>query len=456
MTDETRDRVLDGLLREAARARRSGTEEFVSRIMSSLEEAPAAARATRHPRRLLWAAAAACLVAVAGSLAFNHYRSIRFAERIVAHVERTAPGVSIRRRGVLVIVRVGMPLLVGDDIETGPDQDLLFAYPGEETRVRVNGISRVRLGREGRGKKLLLQNGNMEAVVAPQSEDQPMAIVTPHAEMTVLGTAFTVRASEDVTGLSVREGTVRMELPESGVGEDVTVGRVALARAGSHRVMMPGKLIRTVCVEGLAADARISGVAVADDAVWIHGSRGASAAPILAGIDPATGKVLRELHMKEDFKAGSCLAWDDGLLWGFSGDGASLRGIDVRSGETARAIPLPARELSSSRIFAVRDGIGWFRGKRRDEVVKVDLAGGRILARLTCPFPIDRLAVSESSVYAGERGWNACRIGPVEGRTIYAFLCEAESFTGDMSVDRHSNLWVARGTGPVIHVFEAE
>ncbi len=452
MTDEARDRVLDGLLREAARARGKGTEEFVSRIVRSLEDKPAAARRTRWP---LWAAAA-CLAVLSGALALRYYQARRFAESVVARVERTDPGVSIERAGRSMRVVAGAVLAIGDRLDTAGEQRVSFVYVGEETRVRLGEKTSVILGRAGEGSRISLRRGKIEAAVAPRSGKRAMTVVTAHAEMAVLGTVFTVSASREVTGLRVQEGTVRMELPGSGRHENVTGGRVALARAGADRVMMPGRLVRTVRVEGLPAEARISGIAMSDDELWIHGSRGAAGAPILASIDSATGKIIREIDMKESFKPGSCLAWDGGLLWGFASDGTSLTGIDVRSGRTARTIPVPVPELSSSRIFDIRDGTGWLRGRRHDELVKVDLADGRILARVVCPFAIDRIAASDTSVYAGERGWNACRIDPADGRTAYAFLCEAESFTGDMSIDRDSNLWVARGTGPVIHVFEAE
>jgi hypothetical protein len=435
----------------------SRLRESVSGLAKRRRESGPKAASPRR-RRLFWTvvSAAACLTIVAGSLAYNYYQSLRFAERVVARVDEASRGVSIRRNGRVVIAVVGMPLAVGDGIETGDGQSVSFTYQGEETRVMLESGSILRLERTEKGKRLILDRGRIEAMVSPQPEGKPMAVVTPHAEMAVLGTVFSVSASEHTTGLSVTDGTVRMSLPGKGSYEDVSEGRIALAKRGADRVLMPGKLVRTMRITGLPGAVKITGIAVADGNVWVHGSRGETRAPVLASLDPATGGLLREIIPEEPFRPGSCLTWNNGLLWGFSRDGTRLVGIDVATGRTSRSFSLPAEVTSSLRTFDLEGGVGWLRGSERKELVKIDLDRGIVLDRIRCPFGIDRIAASENAVYAAERGWNACRIDPGKVRVVYPFMCESASYTGDMALDDEGRLWTIAGTEPVIHVLEAE
>ena len=438
---ELRARLRESVARLAARRRESGSKAAPSRT-----------------RKLFWtvASAAACLTIVAGSLAYNYYQSLRFAERVVARIEKTSPGVSIRRDGRVVTAVAGMPLAVGDGIETGEAQSVSFTYQGEETRVMLEGGSGLRLERTGEGKKLILDRGRIEAEVSPQPEGKPMAVVTPHAEMAVLGTVFSVSASEHTTGLSVADGTVRMSLPGRDSYEDVREGRVALAKRGADRVLMPGRLVKTMRITGLPGSVRITGIAVADGKVWVHGSRGQERAPVLASLDPVTGRSLGQIRLEKPFRPGSCITWKNGLLWGFSRDGSRLVGIDVETGAASRSFSLPAGVTSSLRTFDLQGNVGWLRGAERKELVRIDLDRGLVLNRIRCPFGIDRIAVSGNAVYAAERGWNACKIDPEHVRVAYPFMCEAASYTGDMALDGEGRLWTIAGTEPVIHVLEAE
>jgi hypothetical protein len=413
----------------------------------------------RRVRRFTWPvriAVAACLAIIAGSVAYNYYQSRRFLQSVVAHVEESGPGVSVHRRGRVVIAVVGMPLAVGDRIETADEQAVSFTYAGDTTRVRIREETALHLQESDGGKRLFLERGAIEADVAPQAEDAPMVITTPHAEMTVRGTAFSVTATEDTTGLKVREGTVSMALAGRGEGEDVEDGHVAFAKAGLDRLIVPGKLIKSIPITGLPPGTVVSGAAIAGKDVWVHGSSDRDGATILARVDAATGAVKGTVELRKPFIPASCLTWKKDLLWGFARDGMSLQGIDVRTGEVAQTIPVPVAETSSQRIFDIQGEFAWFRGRVREEVIKIDLDSGAVLQRVMCPFAVDRIAASADAVYAGEDGWAACKIDPREGRVSYGFMCEGESVTGDMACDDGARLWTVTGTRAEIHVFEAE
>jgi ferric-dicitrate binding protein FerR (iron transport regulator) len=399
---------------------------------------------------------AACLTIVCGLLAHRFYQSWRFAESIVARIEAADSGVSIRRGDRTLPGTAGAPLAAGDRIETAAGQRVSFVYVDDETRVSLGKNTAALFEKSTGGKRLFLHRGTLDADVAPQPENMPMVIGTPHAELAVLGTVFSVTAKEDQTGLEVREGTVRIGVGGGAHHEDVQEGGLAFARAGLDRVLVPGRLVMSMRITGLPPDATVTGIAIEGKNLWVHGYHGPDQAPVLACLDPATGRVVREVNPVEPFISDSCITWKDGLLWGFSRDGTSLCGVDVETGEVERTVPLPVTETSSQRVFDIWGNAGWLRGRLRKELIEIDLRDGAVLKRITCPFAIDRIAVSATSVYIGERGWNACRIDPGDGRIAYRFMCEAESVTGDMAIARNSRLWTVQGTKPVIHVFDAE
>jgi len=432
-------------------------EETVNGVLAKLKREPLPSpRTRRFPAWKVLVPLAACLAIVAGAFAYRSYQARRFAERVVARIDRTDAGVSIRRDGDLLPASEGMLLARGDEIETAGEHAISFTYTGEDTRVRVEEGTAVVLKPSSRGKTLLLRKGRIDANVAPQPAGAPMSIITPQAELAVLGTAFSVTASRDTTGLNVTEGTVRIALPDRKTHEDVKEGGVAFAKTGVDRVIVPGKLVVSLPIHGLPKGSAVTGIAVAGKDAWVHVNRGEGLPTVLARVSPASGEAEETIEPEEGFRPGSCITWKNGLLWGFARDGKSLKGVRADTGATRQTIPLPAGEISSLRVFDIHGDVAWMRGRTRDELVKVALDDGRILARVRCPFAIDRIAASGSAVYVGESGWNACRIDPEDGSIVYRFMCEAGSVTGDMALDDRAFLWTVEGTAMNIHVLEAE
>jgi hypothetical protein len=58
-------------------------------------------------------------------------------------------------------------------------------------------------------KRLLLESGTLSVTAAKQHADQPLVLVTPHAEVEVIGTRFVLDVGADETRVTVYEGTVR-------------------------------------------------------------------------------------------------------------------------------------------------------------------------------------------------------------------------------------------------------
>jgi hypothetical protein len=89
------------------------------------------------------------------------------------------------------------------------------------TLVTLDGGSELDYVMEKSQKSLRLWEGNLTADVAPQPEGAPMRIVTPTAEIEVLGTVLSVRSEDFETGLSVDEGRVRFRRLSDGEQIDV-------------------------------------------------------------------------------------------------------------------------------------------------------------------------------------------------------------------------------------------
>jgi ferric-dicitrate binding protein FerR (iron transport regulator) len=125
--------------------------------------------------------------------------------------------VALLRGATVVALRAGAEILPGDRIRTGSDGRATVAFAGEFTTLFVPADSCVGVGRgpEG-GKRVVLEAGRLRCAVAPQPAGRPMIVTTPHAETTVLGTAFALRVAEGRTDLGVDEGRVQFAPRDAG------------------------------------------------------------------------------------------------------------------------------------------------------------------------------------------------------------------------------------------------
>jgi ferric-dicitrate binding protein FerR (iron transport regulator) len=201
--------------------------------------APAAAVSPRRRvfRRVGWAAAAAVLVAAGLTLVLPG-TSPR------ASLVECAGDVALLRGGKAVGARAGLPICPGDRIRTGADGRATVAFEGEATALDVPADSSVAFeSGPGQGKRLALEEGRLRCVVAPQPSGAPLVVRTPHAESTVLGTAFALRVAGGRTRLDVAEGRVRFA-PRDGGREAVLVAARQAATADARGVSLaaPGGL----------------------------------------------------------------------------------------------------------------------------------------------------------------------------------------------------------------------
>lgn len=150
-------------------------------------------------------------------------------------VEQRSGDVQIAGPGVArKAVEVASQVQPGQTVETrGRESSTVLAYKDATSIVLANDT--VFTVEKASQKRLTLDEGSMAANVSPQPPSKPMLIRTPHAEIQVIGTRFSVETEPQRTKLSVTEGKVRIRLIQQGDGQWVEVP------AGSYALAEPAK-----------------------------------------------------------------------------------------------------------------------------------------------------------------------------------------------------------------------
>ncbi len=123
--------------------------------------------------------------------------------------------------------RAGGALLSGQGLETGTPGGAVLKLP-DGTRVEL--MPGTSIG-EAKSARMNLRSGALAAQVVRRPPGDPLVFSTPHAEMTVLGTALRILVEADRTRLEVAEGKVRLRRTLDGRSVDVAAGQFAVAEA---------------------------------------------------------------------------------------------------------------------------------------------------------------------------------------------------------------------------------
>jgi ferric-dicitrate binding protein FerR (iron transport regulator) len=144
--------------------------------------------------------------------------------RVQGDVQRTSPA---GRRKVVA----GDDLTLEEGIESAHGSHALLEYP-DGTKMEIGPDSSVERLTERQGRKVLaLTRGTVLATVTKQTAGRSVAVATPHAEVLVLGTQFSVVAGPDSSRVEVREGRVRVTRPD-GASLELSAGHFAVAAKG--------------------------------------------------------------------------------------------------------------------------------------------------------------------------------------------------------------------------------
>lgn len=104
-------------------------------------------------------------------------------------------------------------------------------FPDASTAV-LSGGGELRVPAE-KSKRLLLEAGNLEVEMSPQPEGRPASIETATARVEVVGTRFTVDATDGSTTVAVSEGKVKLKRLADGNTVEIPSDRIATASLDS-------------------------------------------------------------------------------------------------------------------------------------------------------------------------------------------------------------------------------
>jgi hypothetical protein len=152
-------------------------------------------------------------------------------EACVAIVRRVEGEAYLVVRGQKMRAAAGQDIGPGSGIETGRASGAVEIEYRDLTRLGIGMDAEVRDFQEARGKRLFVAKGTLRAEVVKQPAGQPIVFVTPHGEMTVLGTTLRITADAGQSRLEVEEGTVRLKRLPDGKGLDVRGGFYATTAA---------------------------------------------------------------------------------------------------------------------------------------------------------------------------------------------------------------------------------
>jgi hypothetical protein len=147
--------------------------------------------------------AAAALAIAAGVWFF-----VRPSGRPAAHgavVVALRGDVSIVRDGNAAAMQAVMSVQFGQSVRTGADGSVKLQLP-DGTSLQIGADTDVRLD----AGRVELRLGQLSCDVTPEAREKPLVFASPHAEVTVLGTAFELSAALAATSVRVTRGKVRV------------------------------------------------------------------------------------------------------------------------------------------------------------------------------------------------------------------------------------------------------
>jgi ferric-dicitrate binding protein FerR (iron transport regulator) len=177
-----------------------------------------------RPHRLAWALGSAAVAAVTLVLAYS-YLGAPAGPRLAAVTGEA----KIQRGAALQAARIGLQLQPGDVLLLATNASVELAYARESTSLRFWAGAQASLGSSTSGKRFTLERGALFAMVARQSPGAPLRLSTPHGQVMVVGTGFSLEVDSQQTRLEVWEGKVRLSDRLETNSLDVAAGEFGIA-----------------------------------------------------------------------------------------------------------------------------------------------------------------------------------------------------------------------------------
>ncbi|MBN1674866.1 MAG: FecR domain-containing protein [Kiritimatiellae bacterium] len=196
--------------------------------------------------------AAAVLIAIGLALHVAELRPVSETTAHLAQLEELNGDVVIVARAGERAGRAGANLARGETVRArGPLSAAVLAYP-DGTRLELAAGAEITvadgtaaepgarpLRTRTAGKCLVLRRGRLIASVARQPAGRPMLVATPHAEIKVLGTRFSIDVAPEATEVETREG--RVEVTNRKTARSAVVEAGYAARVGTDTLVLKAR-----------------------------------------------------------------------------------------------------------------------------------------------------------------------------------------------------------------------
>jgi len=231
--EEFKTDLLEKVRAEELRKRRAEEPVVPARAEAPRPVNGRAREALRPPRRRWpWAVAGALAagLAVAAVLFFLAGSSEKGPEFAAAYLLAASPDVQVTRQGEAVPGRADMVLESGDRIRVDAGGEAQVGFTIDPTRLTVRGPAELCLARGGRQKRLELVRGEIEALVAPGTEGDPLVLATPLSETRLADGHVRLSCPNGSARLEVRRGWATLRRTRD--GQSIRVGAEHYAVAG--------------------------------------------------------------------------------------------------------------------------------------------------------------------------------------------------------------------------------
>ena len=198
----------------------------------------------QRPATAFWGAALAAAGLAAAVLVWLAAGGRFSATTAVAVLDGSPAGITIKRGAAELPAAANMELLAGDRI-TGTEQAAGAIAYRDGTRVSLKSACDLALLTEKDAKKIGLTAGTVVCRVTPQATGQPLQFVTPQAQVTVVGTQFTLSVTAQATRVEVAQGRVTMQRLADAASVEVAGGEYAVAAPGLPLASLPLGLAAT-------------------------------------------------------------------------------------------------------------------------------------------------------------------------------------------------------------------
>lgn len=259
---------------------------------------------------LPWAAAAALVISAVTFFLTRESPPIALVE--VLEVSGTASWIS-EDGARTVMLEKGMRLPAGA-LELSSESGLArFRYDDGST-LTFTGFAEAVITQKS-GKSLRMKHGQLTANVSPQEAGAAMRIATPTAEVTIVGTQFSLNVEEEKTGLGVFEGMVRMRRLTDGQEQDVPTGFRLTSTLETQAEFEPSALPK---VQDAWTSDFTSMPDIAEEGTWISPApdypQGAIAAKAFVAARQPDGGVITHYGMILTSEPGFAALHDDSIL----------------------------------------------------------------------------------------------------------------------------------------------